>query len=321
MKKMGFLISKKNNEKRRALMPKDLSKISNINQLYFETGYGESLGISDDEYLEKGANVLPRQDVLDCEILVDVKLGDGDYIHNLTPGKLLIGWAHAVQGLDFTTAAITGKHTVLAWEEIFEEGRYLFYRNREIAGEAAIIQSFRYCGKMPYDTKVAIIGNGQTARGALRVLYGLGATVDVYNRSLESLFKQKMFEYDVIVNCVLWDTNRTDRLIYKEDLKKFRPGTMIVDVSCNHGLEIETTHPTTIDNPVYIVDGVIHYAVDNTPAMFPITVTNHLSEKFSDFIDPIINSNFSEELQKAIVIKNGKVIDPNIITYRKRFGL
>lgn len=318
---MGFLISKKNNEKRRALMPKDLFKISHINQLYFEKGYGESLGISDSEYIEKGANILPRKDVLNCEILVDVKLGDGDYIDNLSPGKLLVGWAHAVQGLGFTTAALVGKHTVLAWEEIFEGGRYLFYRNREIAGEAAIIQSFRYCGKMPYDTKVAIIGNGQTARGALRVLYGLGATVDVYNRSLESLFKQRMFEYDVIVNCVLWDTNRTDRLIYKEDLKKFKSGTMIVDVSCNHGLEIETTHPTTIDNPVYIVDGVIHYAVDNTPAMFPITVTNHLSEKFSDFVDQIIDNDLSEELRKAIVINNGTIMDPNIATYRKRFGL
>lgn len=321
MKRIGFLISRKNNEKRRALIPRDLAKITHPNQLYFEKGYGESLGISDDEYIERGACILPREKILECEILVDVKLGDGDYINNLLPGKLLVGWAHAVQGLDFTTAALAGKHTVLAWEEIFEEGRYLFYRNREIAGEAAIIQSFRYCGKMPYDTKVAIIGNGQTARGALRVLYGLGATVDVYNRSLECLFKQKMFEYDVIVNCVLWDTNRTDRLIYKEDLKKFKSGTMIVDVSCNHGLEIETTHPTTIDNPVYIVDGVIHYAVDNTPAMFPITVTNHLSEKFSDFVDQIIDNDLSEELRKAIVINNGTIMDPNIATYRKRFGL
>ena len=107
---------------------------------------------------------MPREEILNCEILVDVKLGDGDYIDKILPGKLLIGWAHAVQGLDFTTAALSGSHTVLAWEEIFEKGRYLFYKNREIAGEAAMIQSFRFCGKMPYDTKVAIIGNGQTAR-------------------------------------------------------------------------------------------------------------------------------------------------------------
>lgn len=321
MNRIGFLISKKNNEKRRALIPKDLDKIANVDKLFFEQGYGESLGICDDEYIKKGVHILPREKVLECEIIVDVKLGDGDYINTLPQGKMLVGWAHAVQGLDFTTSVLAGKHTVLAWEEIFERGRYLFYRNREIAGEAAIIQSFRYCGKMPYDTKVAIIGNGQTARGALRVLYGLGAKVDVYNRKLESLFKQKMFDYDVIVNCVLWDTNRTDRLIYKEDLQKFKPGTMIVDVSCNHGLEIETTHPTTIDNPVYVVDNVIHYAVDNTPAMFPITVTKHLSEMFSEYVDQIVTGELSQELENAIVIKNGTILDSNISTYRKRFGL
>ena len=68
----------------------------------------------------------------------------------------------------------------------------------------------------------------------------------------------------------MWDTTRTDRIIYKEDLKKMKPGTLIIDVSCDPHLEIETSHPTTIDDPVYVVDGVIHYAVDNTPAMYPL---------------------------------------------------
>ena len=321
MKKVGFLISKKNNEKRRALIPQDLLKIKHVEYLYFEKGYGKSLGIEDEEYLEKGATVLPREEILECDILIDVKLGDGDYIQNLDSGKLLVGWAHALQGLDFTTEVIKGKHSVLAWEEIFEDGRYLFYRNREIAGEAAIIHGFHYCGKMPYDTKVAIIGNGQTAKGALRVLNGLGAQVDIYKRCLEHLFKKKMYDYDVIVNCVLWDTNRTDRLIYREDLKKFKKGTLIIDISCNRGLEIETTTPTTIDEPVYTVDGVVHYAVDNTPAMYPISVTRHLSDRFSEQVDMIIESNYDEKLERAIIIRGGEILDPNIISYRKRFDL
>lgn len=321
MKTIGFLISRKNNEKRRAIVPKDLYKIQNKEYLYFEEGYGMSLGIADEEYINEGVHMAKREDILNCDVLVDVKLGDGDYLDQLKESKMLVGWAHAVQGLDFTTAAIQGKHTVLAWEEIYEDGRYIFYKNREIAGEAAIIQGFRYCGKMPYDTKVAIIGNGQTAKGALRVLNGLGADVDVYKREFEGLFKKKMYEYDVVVNCVLWDTNRTDRLIYREDLKRFRPGTLIIDVSCNHGLEIETTHPTTIDNPVYTVDGVIHYAVDNTPAMFPITVTNHLSDRFSELVDRIVGDCLDEKMENAIVIENGNILDQNIVAYRKRFGL
>lgn len=321
MKSMGFLISRKNNEKRRAILPEDISNIKYKDCLYFEKNYGESLGIADNEYIAQGVNVVERNEVLKCDILVDVKLGDGDYIEELETPKILVGWAHAVQGINFTTSALAGKHTVLAWEEIFEDGRYIFYRNREIAGEAAVIHAFRYSGKMPYDSKVAVVGNGQTAKGALRVLHGLGAEVDVYKRELEKLFKSKMYEYDVIVNCVMWDTNRTDRLIYKNDLKKFRPGTLFIDVSCNHGLEIETTHPTTIDDPVYTVDGIIHYAVDNTPAMFPKTVTHHLSSKFSVLVDEIIEGNWSEKLVKATVIENGIIKDINIERYRKRMGL
>ena len=122
---------------------------------------------------------------------------------------------------------------------------------------------------MPYDAKIAIIGNGQVAKGVMRILHGLGAKqLDVYDYFREDLFRKVMFDYDIIVNCVFWDTSRADRLIYREDLKKFRKGTLIVDISCDPELEIETSHPTTIDDPVYTVDGVVHYAVDNTPAMF-----------------------------------------------------
>lgn len=144
----------------------------------------------------------------------------------------------------------------------------------------------------PYDTCVAILGNGQTAKGAMRILHGLGARVDVYSHRLEQLFRKNMFDYDVLINCVMWDTTRTDRIIYKEDLKKMKPGTLIIDVSCDPHLEIETSHPTTIDDPVYVVDGVIHYAVDNTPAMYPITVTKVLSEGISNYIDIIYRKGF-----------------------------
>ena len=321
MNSVGFLISRKNNEKRRALLPSDLEMIDRADYLYFEKGYGDSIGCSDEMYRSYGAHVVDREEVLSCDAIVDVKLGDGDYIDKLPKSKKLIGWAHAVQSVDFTTAALSGGHTVLAWEEIIRDGRYIFYKNREIAGEAAVLQAYRYCGRMPYDTKVAILGNGKTAKGALRVLNGLGAEVDVYGRSLESLFKKVMFDYDVIVNCVMWDTNRTDRIIYREDLKQFRPGTLLIDVSCNHGLEIETTHPTTIDDPVYEIDGVIHYAVDNTPAMFPITVSNILSKAFYPYVDSIVNWDLPDELSKAIVINEGIAIDENIVKYRKRLGI
>ncbi len=318
---MGFVISHKNSDKRRALLPEDLKRIRNVDRLYFETGYGESVYISDEEYEKAGAHVVSREEALKCDMIVDVKLGDADYLDQLDDGKTLIGWAHAVQGLDFTSTCLEKNFTVIAWEEIYEHGQYIFHRNREVAGEAGVMQAFLYCGKMPYDCKVAILGNGQTAKGAMRILHGLGAEVDVYGRKLEKLFIERMGQYDVLVNCIMWDTNRTDRIIYREDLKKLKKGCMIIDISCDPGLEIETAHSTTIQDPVYTVDGVIHYEVDNTPAMFPITVTKVLSGGFAGYVDGILEGSVPASIEKATVIENGHIRDEHITSFRQRRGL
>lgn len=320
MKTIGFLISHKSGEQRRALLPQHINKIENKTKIYVETGYGDMLGSTDADYIAAGVNVVSREEVLKCDILTDVKLGDADYLEQIGDNKILFGWAHAVQGINFTTSALKHGHTVIAWEEIFENGRYIFYRNREIAGEAAVLQAYRYCGKMPYDTKVAILGNGQTAKGAMRVLHGLGAEVDVYGRKLENLFKEKMYDYDVLINCVMWDTSRTDRIIYKENLKKMKKGTLIIDVSCDPYLEIETSHATTIDNPVYEVDGIFHYGVDNTPAMYPITVSKILSEEIVNYIDFILNDNYPKSVKDAVVINKGCIVDERIRKFREERG-
>ena len=321
MKTIGFVISHKNGEQRRAILPEDITALKHPGQLYFESGYGLSVGASDEDYTAAGCHIVSREEAMACDI---IKLGDADYLDKIAPNKLMFGWAHTVQNIDFTSAMLENNHTVIAWEEIFEDGRYIFYRNREVAGEAAVLHAFRYSGRMPYDSRVAILGNGQTAKGAMRILHGLGATVDVYGRRQEQLFRKKMFEYDVLVNCVMWDTSREDRIIYREDLKKFKPGTLIIDVSCDPELEIETSRPTTIENPVYTVDGVIHYAVDNTPGMFPITVTKVLSRGIGKYIDIIVENEFEdypENLKKAVVIKDGSIRDERIRAFREKRGI
>ena len=320
-KTMGLLISHKNNEKRRAILPEDVKKLRNPDMLYFETGYGDSVGHTDEEYLAADAHVVPREEAFKCDIITDVKLGDADYLDELEDGKLLFGWAHAAQGIHFTDKCLEKNFTVIAWEEIYEGGRYIFYRNREIAGEAAVMQAFCHYGKMPYDCNVAIIGNGQTAKGAMRILHGLGANVDVYGRKLEKLFRKKLYDYDVIINCVMWDISRTDHLIYKEDLKKMKPHSIIIDVSCDPHLGIETSHATTISDPVYEVDGVIHYAVDNTPAMFPMTVTKVLSEGNIKIFDDVIEGTTTPALMEAMVIEDGHIRSESVWNFREARGL
>lgn len=318
---MGLLISHKNNEKRRAILPEHVAQLRNCDKLYFETGYGLSVGRTDEEYVAAGAHVVSREQAMQCDIIVDVKLGDADYLDQLDDGKILFGWAHAAQGLDFTTKCLEKNFTVIAWEEIFEDGRYIFYRNREIAGEAAVMHAFCNYGKMPYDCKVAIVGNGQTAKGAMRILHGLGATVDVYGRKQERLFRKKLYDYDVIINCVMWDIARKDHLIYKEDLAKMRPHAMIVDVSCDPYLGIETSHPTTISDPVYEVDGVVHYSVDNTPAMFPYTVTKVLSEGTVRLMDDVIEGTYPPAMLDAMVIEQGHIRSKSVWDFREARGL
>ena len=123
MNTMGLVISHKSGEKRRALLPDDLSRIKYLDYLKFEIGYGNSIGISDDEYIQMGASMVSREEALDCDIITDVKLGDADYLNQISEQKILFGWAHAVQNVDFTESVLRSNHTVIAWEEIFEEGR------------------------------------------------------------------------------------------------------------------------------------------------------------------------------------------------------
>ena len=108
MKTVGLVISHKNNEKRRALLPEDLDKIKHLDYLFFEKGYGDSIGLKDSDY--KGANFVSREEALKCDVIVDVKLGDADYLNELDDNKILCGWAHAVQNLDFTTTAVQKKN-------------------------------------------------------------------------------------------------------------------------------------------------------------------------------------------------------------------
>lgn len=99
MRTIGFLISHKAQEGRRAILPQQIKKkVRNPQQLFFETGYGLSVGVEDIEYEKVGSNVVSREKALACDVIIDVKLGDADYL-DLINKKVLFGWAHAVQGI------------------------------------------------------------------------------------------------------------------------------------------------------------------------------------------------------------------------------
>lgn len=317
MKAVGLPISHKENEKRRALIPQDLLKIKHPECIYIETGYGEVLGYTDQDYLDLGAHVAPREEILKKDIICDPKIGDAEYLEELK-SQTIFGWVHAVQNRDITDKIIANKITSFAWEDMYENGRHSFWRNNEIAGEAAVFHAYMCHGIFPYNTKAAILGRGNTARGAMKTLDFMGTNVTSYDRRTEKLFREELGEYDVIVNAILWDTSRKDHIIYKEDLKRMKKNALIIDVSCDRNGGIETSIPTTIEEPIYKVEGITHYVVDHTPSLFWKTTTESLSLVFAKYIDELIEGNIGKVLSDAQNFNEGIIIDERINKFQGR---
>lgn len=318
---VGFPIPHKENEKRRALIPSDISYLRNPECLYIETGYGDVLGYSDSQYIQVGVNVASRNEILTKDIICDPKIGDAEYLsalHNQT----IFGWIHAVQNRDITDKIINGRLTAFAWEDMYQKGRHCFWRNNEIAGEAAVFHAYMCHGIFPYNTKAAVLGRGNTARGAIKTLNYLGAEVTQYDRRTEALFREELGDYDVIVNCILWDTTRKDHIIYRSDLKRMKRNALLIDISCDRGGGVETSIPTTIDNPIYMVDGVTHYVVDHTPALFWKTTSESISSEVVKYLDFLIE-NHPESSNVLLHAKNfdcGHILDSRIVTFQNREG-
>lgn len=318
MKTIGFPISHKENENRRAIMPEDIAKLSHPENVYIQEGYGAVLGLEDSDYQAVGCKICSASEVLQKDIVCDPKIGDADYLEQLRDGQIIFGWVHATQNRDITDKIIGSKLTVFAWEKMFENGRHIFWQNNELAGKAAVIDAFQQWGRLPEGSNVAVIGNGNTAHGASDILNKLGANVVHYNRHMEALLRKEIGNYDVIVNCILWDVSRADHVIYKEDIKKMKKGSMIIDVSCDRNGGIETCIPTSIEEPTYYVDGVLHYAVDHTPSFFYKNFSYDCSKILVPFVEELMNGTPGEVLADCMIIENGVILDQEINRFQGR---
>lgn len=304
---IGFPTSSKEHEQRRALLPQQVAQLTHPENCIFELGYGAKLGFSDDAYRAAGARLAPQDDVLSCPIIAEPKIGDAIYLASLPAHTTLFGWIHAEENPDIAKVLTERKLTAYAWEHMHEGGRHIFWRNNQIAGEAAVLHAYLRYGKMPYETKVAVVGRGETAVGAVKVLQGLGADVTIYHRTTEQLLRDELENYDVVVNCVLWDLERNDHILSREDVARMKPGSMIVDVSCDAEGGVETSRPTTIGAPVYTEEQVIHYVVDHTPSIMYKTATAAISEAVVPYVEQLLNKQTSEVLNQALVAKDGKL--------------
>ena len=122
----------------------------------------------------------------------------------------------------------------------------------------------------------------------------------------------------MLVNGILWDTSRKDHIIYREDLKRMRRGALIIDISCDTHGGVESSEATTIEDPVYVLDGVMHYVVDHTPALFYKTVTESLSAEVAKYLDELIEDRPGDVLTACRSIHEGRILDQRIIDFQHR---
>lgn len=319
MKTIGLIISHKENEKRRALVPAHIKYIKHPECIYIEDGYGEVLGYTNEDYTRYGVQVASREEILRKDIICDPKIGDADYLELLN-NQTIFGWVHAVQNRDITDKIIASKLTSYAWEDMYEDGRHSFWRNNEIAGEAAVFHAYMCHGIFPYSTKAAVLGRGNIARGAIKTLNYMGAEVVQYDRRTEALFRKELDQFDVVVNGILWDTTRKDHIIYREDLKRMKRNALIIDIACDRAGGVETSIPTTIENPIYEVDGIVHYVVDHTPSLFWKTTSESLSAEFVKYADLFITGTQldNEVLSKCHNFEVGDILDDRINKFQGR---
>jgi N5-(carboxyethyl)ornithine synthase len=315
---VGLAIPDKENERRRALLPDDLAKMTYASSVVVEEGYGLSTGVSDEMYVAAGATVAPRPAVMSQQVVCTMKSPSDRDFGMMAEGQTLFCWVHAVQGREVVDRLIDKRMSAVAWEDMFRAGRHVFWLNNRIAGYAAILHVSTVTGESLEGRSAAVIGRGNVAEGAHACLTRLGARVRVYDRETEGLLREEIGCFDLVVNAVLWDVFRTDHIVYRDDLARMKPGSWIVDVSCDEAMGIESSRPTTIEDPVYLESGIWHYVVDHTPAILHRDATRSVSAAVWPYLDLLCAGRDDEVLSAAYALRDGVITDARITRFQGR---
>ena len=237
---------------------------------------------------------------------------------------------------------------------------HVFHKNNELAGYCSVLHALQLLGSTgDYGRRLraAVISFGATARGAVRGLSALGisdvtvltqrsvsavaspfASVrmqhfarDPSNPSRTLVLKapdpgplaEVLAGYDIVVNCILQDTDEPLMFVMNEDLDLFDPGTLFVDVSCDEGMGFEWARPTSFAEPMVTVGaGVHYYAVDHSPSFLWNSATWENSEALLEYLPVVLGGpaawDANETIRRAIEIRDGLVQNPRILSFQNR---
>ncbi len=363
-----FGSSRKPDEHRLPVHPAHLERIDPDlrSRIYFERGYAERFGMSDERLALDAAGVRTRAELMEeCDILVLPKPAHED-LREMPPGRVLWGWPHCVQDEVITQIAIERRLTLIAWEamnhwaEDSSFSLHVFHKNNEMAGYCSVIQALSLTGSTgAYGRRLraAVISFGATARGAITALFALGvhevnvlthrnipavaapmapARLYHYERDPEHPHRavavgshgrrpvaEFLADHDVVVNCILQDTDDPLMFVTREELGLFPPGSLLVDVSCDEGMGFDWARPTSFQDPIFTVgNGVHYYAVDHSPTYLWNSATWEISEALIPFLPDVMAGppawEANETLRRAIEIRDGVIRNPKILSFQSR---
>jgi len=318
-----------------------------------EAGAGAGAGFADEEYARAGARIEGdrRRLFAEADMIVKVKEPQPGEYDLLCEGQILFTYLHLAADREQAEALLARKIVGIAYETVqLADGTLpLLTPMSEIAGRLAVQEGAKYLEK-PFGGrgvllggvpgvrrgKVAIIGGGVVGLNAAKIAVGMGADVvildvsqkrlaylaDIFGNSLQTLFSTRantqdaLRDCDVLIGAVLVAGATAPRLVSRQDLALMKPGAVIVDVAIDQGGCVETSRATTHDDPVYTVDGIVHYCVANMPGAVALTSTLALTNQTLLYGLEIADLGFEKAVRANAALRHGVNLYRGRVTHR-----
>ena len=333
----------KNHEYRVGMTPAGVDQlVHDGHTVYVQAGAGLGSGLPDEEYVAVGAKILATaEDIYSkSEMIVKVKEPLDPEFGLLREGQILFTYLHLAGDETLTKRTLETKCVGIAYETMKDaKGRLpLLSPMSEVAGRLATQEGAKYLER-PYGGRgllfggvpgteaanVLVIGAGVVGRHAAQLAVGLGANVTIMDISIDSLreidaiyqgrlhtlmasplsIREAVQSADVVIGAVLLAGAKAPWVITRDMLKTMRPGAVLVDVSIDQGGCFETSKPTSHAEPIFEVDGVIHYCVANMPGCVPRTSTFALTNATTRFAVDIANKGWKQACQDDPIVLGG----------------
>ena len=346
----------KTNENRIALTPAGVNEFTKRGHtVNIQKGGGEGSGFSDQEYIDAGANILDTIEEVyaSADMIVKVKEPIEPEYNLIKENQLVFTYFHFASHRPLTEAMINSGSVCLAYETVTNpDGSLpLLIPMSEVAGRMAIQEGAKYLEKPQKGrgvllggvpgvppAKVMILGGGVVGTQAAKMAAGLGAQVTILDINLQRLryladvmpanvttrfsneytIRKMIKDHDLIVGAVLIPGAKAPSLVTREMLKEMCPGTVLVDVAVDQGGCIETCKPTTHEDPIYIIDDIVHYCVANMPGAVPYTSTIALTNATLPYAIKLADMGWEKAcqldkgLRNGLNVVNGKVVHKGV---------